>query len=85
MPKSMRQFLIERDHGCVFCHMGYRKEEHIPIPYYDVHMFKGKHYSCCEYHGRFITSYWPTLIPKRKEMELLLDEYLKDKEDPTAL
>ena len=82
MSEKIRRALIERDHGCVFCYLGYRKEEHIPIAEYDYHMRRGKMYSCCEYHAQFLRSAWPGFLIRRKEMNAILDEYLKDKEDP---
>ena len=82
MPKGMRELLIERDHGCVFCYVGYRAEEHIPLTVYDYHLHKGKAYSCCEYHAQFLESVWPGFMLRKKEMKDILDEYLKDKEDP---
>lgn len=83
--REFRRALIDRDHGCVFCHVGYRADEHAPLPDYDYHFRKGKAFSCCEYHAYFLRTIWPSLLPKRREMEKLLDEYLRDKEDPRLM
>ena len=77
--------VIKRDHGCVFCYLEYRPEEHIPIPDYDFHLYRGKAFACCAYHAMFLNRANPVYLPKRKEMLNILDEYLADKDDPKMI
>ena len=76
-----RRRVLARDHGCVFCHHNYRPEDHIEIPDYDIHFHKGQAYGCCEYHAQFMRPP-ASLLEQGREMKLLLEMYLHDKEDP---
>lgn len=76
--------VIFRDHGCVFCHMNYRPEDHIPLPDYDWHFFSKtradrKMFAACDYHA-YVLSHGDK--KQREEMRQILEDYLKDKEDP---
>ena len=86
LMKHMREECLERDHGCVFCYLKYRAEDHIPLQDYDLHFYHGKAYAMCEYHAHFMNpanaSYYAA---QRAEMERILDEYLNDKADPEVV
>lgn len=86
LMKYMREQCYIRDHGCVFCTLGYRSEEHVPIDDFDLHFHKGKAYSMCAYHAQFLNPnnahYYDA---RRGEMEIILDDYLRNKEDPEPI
>ena len=86
LMKYMREQCFIRDQGCVFCSLGYRKEAHIPIADCDLHFYHGKAYSMCEYHAQFMDpSSEQYYVVQRSEMERILDEYLRKKEDPEPI
>lgn len=78
--QKFRAKVIERDHGCVWCHLGYRPWEHIPIPEFDWHLYHGKAYASCEFHAMEFGNILN--VVKRREMAKLLTDYLTNKHDP---
>ena len=100
-PKNRNELLaklslevINRDHGCVFCQLGYRPERHVPCTEYDVHFYGQdfQPYASCAYHQMIYASLKnrkaagalrdPQDIKELEEMESLLSKYLKRHPEP---
>ena len=80
---SIRREILTRDGGCVFCSMGYRAGEYVPLRDRDVYTYKGKSFAMSKYHAQFLAPSNLTYYgSRRREMRKILDCYLADKEDP---